>query len=82
MSDTLATNPYYFLQKRYKRLYFKFTPQAYYWYGIRIRTQRLKRPRVAVVVPAHAPSLRLHCVVFRDSTSLNVGLDLVRSAVQ
>ncbi len=33
MSDTLATNPYYYMQKRYKRLYFKFNPQTYYWYG-------------------------------------------------
>ena len=32
MSDTLATNPYYFLQKRFKRLYFKFQPTRYYWY--------------------------------------------------
>ena len=33
MSDTLATNPYYFLQKRFKRLYFKFQPTRYYWYA-------------------------------------------------
>jgi hypothetical protein len=32
MSDTLNTNPYYFLQKRFKRLYFKFQPQCYYWW--------------------------------------------------
>jgi hypothetical protein len=31
MSDTLNTNPYYFLQKRFKRLYFKFQPKRYYW---------------------------------------------------
>lgn len=31
MSDTLNTNPYYFLQKRFKRLYFKFQPNRYYW---------------------------------------------------
>ena len=31
MADTLRSNPYYFLQKRFKRLYFKFQPQRYYW---------------------------------------------------
>ena len=31
MSDSLATNPYYFMQKRFKRLYFKFAPERYYW---------------------------------------------------
>ncbi len=30
MSDTLNTNPFYFMQKRFKRLYFKFVPERYY----------------------------------------------------
>lgn len=30
-SGSRASNPYYDMQKRYRRLYFKFRPESYYW---------------------------------------------------
>jgi hypothetical protein len=31
LSGSRDTNPFYDMQKRFKRLYFKFQPQCYYW---------------------------------------------------
>ena len=50
LSDTLRTNPYYFLQKRFKRLYFKFMPERYYWYGC-----LLPPPALPLVSPVPVP---------------------------